>query len=202
MTRLSFLVRFGLLGVILCGGFACGSARAFESPNYQDEALARLAEAEASERQGDVERALAMYRLAIDIEPTLAQAYLGRARLCDKTGRLGEAEKYYASAVYVAAPDLKPLCHYQRGLFHQRLRRHDPAASDFTAAIEASRKGSGDLMVEAHLHRAYSRIELLRWEDASQDIEFVLESSGDAGMRRRAKELKREIERRRRALRK
>jgi tetratricopeptide (TPR) repeat protein len=77
--------------------------------------LARLFEARAHEKQGDVEGAARAYRAAVAVEPAGQSAWIGLGRALDLLGRRDEAEEAFAAALISRRKRGDPWWSYSRG---------------------------------------------------------------------------------------
>jgi len=84
--------------------------------------------------QGELDRAEAQYRAAIDAKPDFAEAYGGLGNVLRDTGRLEESLEVYGKAL-----DLNPAfveAHVNLGNVQQGLGRYDEAAAHYEAALQ------------------------------------------------------------------
>lgn len=179
------MIRASLAACLLCLSSCGGGSPGFHRPDYAAEAEARCAEAEAT---SDPHRALALFGLAIDADPKMSRAWLGRARILESTGRRPEAERSYAMAIDLAPDDVRPRYLLARAQYHRRQGRLDPAVRDLDRAIQLLDAWPQDeLIAESRLMRAESRVTLHRWQEARDDLEAAEKAGLDAGQRERAK---------------
>jgi tetratricopeptide (TPR) repeat protein len=179
-------MRAAVLALLFLPGCGFGPS-SFPRPDYSAEARARCDEAEA---ESDPSRALALYGLALEAEPAMPRAHLGRAGLLEKQGRLPEAERSFSLAVDFAPDDEKAPVLIERARFHQRRARHEAAIRDLNRALSLLATWPEPARtVEGRLLRAESRLALRNWSDAASDIEAALLAGPDADQRRRAVDL-------------
>src|SRR5688572_31741404 len=93
---------------------SCGGGGGFQRPDYAGEARALCDQAEAT---ADTNRALSLYGMALNADPRHARAYLGRARIFERTGRAAEAERSYSMAVDSADDDVRSLYLMERARY-------------------------------------------------------------------------------------
>jgi tetratricopeptide (TPR) repeat protein len=94
--------------------------------------LARLFEARAHEKRGDLDAAARAYRAALAIEPDGQSACIGLGRALDLLGRGDEAQEALAGVVETPAERRDPWWSYSRG----DLDRIEPLITELQAAIE------------------------------------------------------------------
>lgn len=179
------MIRAALAAGLLCLSACGGSSPGFNRPDYAAEAEARCAEAEAT---GDPHRALAQFGLAIDADPKMSRAWLGRARILESTGRRPEAERSYAMAVDLAADDVRPRYLLARAQYFRRQARLDPSVRDLDRAIQLlDAWPQEELIAEARLMRAECRVTLFRWEEARDDLDAAERAGLGAEQKERAR---------------
>jgi tetratricopeptide (TPR) repeat protein len=93
--------------------------------------LARLFEARAHEKRGDVDSAARAYRAAVAVEPEGQSAWVGLGRNLDLLGRTGEAEEAFVAALGIRRERGDPWWSYARG----DLERIDSLVAELQAAI-------------------------------------------------------------------
>jgi tetratricopeptide (TPR) repeat protein len=164
---------------------ACGSRAGFERPDYASEAQARCDQAEG---ESDPSRALALYGLALEADPTLPRAHLGRAKALEAAGRWVEAERSFSMAVDGAREDRKARYHLERARYQLRRGRTETAVRDLDRAVTLfTTWPEPGLVVEARLARAECRIALRAWSGAAEDLKSAFAAGPDAGQRERAR---------------
>lgn len=93
--------------------------------------LARLFEARAHEKRGDLESAVRAYRAAVAVEPEGQSAWIGLGRALDLLGRREEAEEAFAAALGLRRERGDPWWSYVRG----GLDRLEPLLAELQAAL-------------------------------------------------------------------
>jgi tetratricopeptide (TPR) repeat protein len=86
-----------------------------EDGSLRRQYLARLFEARAHEKRGDVEGAARAYQAAVAVEPEGQSAWIGLGRALDLLGRREEAEKAFATALGLRRVRGDPWWTYPRG---------------------------------------------------------------------------------------
>jgi tetratricopeptide (TPR) repeat protein len=167
---------------------ACGGRGGFHRPDYAAEAAAQCDEADAT---GDPNRALALYGMAIEAEPKYARAYLGRARVLERVGRDGEAERSYLMAVEMAADDVRAKYLVERARYLRKKARIEPAVRDLDRAIGLLGAFSDrETAIEARLLRAECRVFLRAWPGAREDLDAADREAPDGAQGERARQLR------------
>jgi tetratricopeptide (TPR) repeat protein len=175
-----------LLLVLLAA--ACGGRTGFQRPDYAAEARAQCDEADST---ADPNRALALYGMAIEAEPKYARAYLGRARVLERVGRDGEAERSYMMAVETATDDVRAKYLVERARHLRRKARIEPAVRDLDRAIGLlGAFPDRETVIEARLLRAECRVFLRAWPGAREDLDAADRERPDGAQRERARELR------------
>lgn len=171
---------------------ACGSRAGFGRPDYDAQAQARCDEAEGAT---DPNRALALYGLALEADPTLPRAHLGRAKVLEAVGRWVEAEQSFAMAVDGAREDRKARYHLERARYQLRRGRTESAVRDLDRAVTLlSTWPEEGLLVESLLARAECRITLRAWTGAAEDLKAAIAAGPDDDQRERAKSMRFRVE--------
>jgi tetratricopeptide (TPR) repeat protein len=167
---------------------ACGGRTGFQRPDYAAEARARCDEADAT---SDPNRALALYGMALEAEPKYPRAFLGRARVLERTGRPEQAERSYLMAVEVATDDVRARYLLERARYLRGKGRIEPAVRDLDRAIGLlGAFPDRETAVEARLLRAESRVSLRAWEGAREDLDAADREGLEGGPRERARQLR------------
>jgi len=169
-----------ILALLLIPG--CGSPPL--RPDYAAQSQGWCDEAES---ESDPSKALALYGLALEADPAMARAHLGRAAILEKQSRYSEAERAYSLAVEYALDNRKAEVLVERAGYHQRQARHEAAIRDLDKALSLlSTWPVEGRIVDARLRRAESRLALRNWSDAALDAEAALLAGPDGDQRRRA----------------
>jgi len=184
-------IRAGLVAFLLPLA-ACGVRAGFDRPDYAAAAQARCDEAEGA---SDPSRALALYGLALEADPALPRAHLGRAKVLESVGRWVEAEQSFSMAVDCAREDRKGRYHLERGRYHLRRGRTEAALRDLDRAVTLlSTWPEPGLLVEGLLARAECRIAMRAWTEAGEDLKAAAAAKPDDGQRERAKAMRFRVE--------
>ena len=171
---------------------ACGGGSGFHRPDDAAEARALCDQAEST---GDPNRALALYGLALNSDPRHARAYLGRARIFERTGRAAEADRSYSMAVDSAEEDVRSKYLLERARYQRSLGRTEATVRDLDRAISLLDSWPDrDRMLEARLLRAECRIKLHAWDGAREDLEAAERIGMDGARKDRARELRVRLE--------
>jgi tetratricopeptide (TPR) repeat protein len=171
---------------------SCGGGGGFQRPDYAGEARALCDQAEAT---ADTNRALSLYGMALNADPRHARAYLGRARIFERTGRAAEAERSYSMAVDSADDDVRSLYLMERARYMRGLNRIEAMVRDLDRAIGLLDSWPNrERMLEARLQRAECRIKLHAWERAAEDLEAAERAGLDGARKDRARELRVRLE--------
>lgn len=167
---------------------ACGGRTGFQRPDYAAEARAQCDEADAT---SDPNRALALYGMALEAEPKYARAFLGRARVLERTGRIEEAERSYSMAVEVAADDVRARYLLERARVLRKKGRIETAVRDLDRAVGLlGAFPDRETSIETRLLRAECRVTLRAWEGAREDLDAADREGVDGANRERARQLR------------
>jgi Flp pilus assembly protein TadD len=199
MTPLSRLIRdaaiaCAILAIAGCGHFRMKRAGESAKLSPSQTAEIQVALGRSLESEGDVEKAMEAYRLAIRIDPKRADAHVRLAVALDRLGRFSEAAPHYDAALKARPGDAEIFC--DRGYSLALQGRDQEAEAALRQAIAKDprlarahnnlglllgRAGKSDEAMaefrkagcseaDAHLNLAVALGESRRWDDARRHV--------------------------------
>lgn len=109
----------------------------------------------------DQAAARAAYRRAVELDPSLSDAYVNLGRIAHETGGLSEAVRLYHLALERAPTD--PIIHYNLAVALEDMKRFEPALSHYNRALELdSRFADAHYNLGCLLERLGQRAQALR----------------------------------------
>ncbi len=118
--------------------------------------------------EGDYEKALEHYRIAVDMNPEMFNAWYNIAYILITTGKHQEALNPVNQAL-----ELKPgnsQTYLARGMVHVGLKQYKKALADFNQALSLDSSN-----LEAHINKAWIHFNFQQFQDALETYNYVLE---------------------------